>query len=97
MTTVSLEQALADRFGPPTYAIFFEVGERPGYPSRRADGGEVVLCTETTDGDGHGWATAMAPDVAEEMAHALLLCAAAARGRGVRDGDRETVARWILR
>jgi hypothetical protein len=35
--SVSLEQALADRFGPPTYAIFFEVGERPGYPSRRAD------------------------------------------------------------
>jgi hypothetical protein len=59
------------------------------------DGGEVVLCTGA--GDEHEWATAMAPDVAEEMAHALLLCAAAARGRVVREGDKELVARWVLR
>ena len=59
-------------------------------------GVEVVLCTGTIDGD-HEWATAMAPSVAEEMAHALLLCAAAARGHGITDRDKAMVARWVLR
>ena len=60
------------------------------------DGGDVVLCTGAGEPD-HEWATAMAPDVAEEMAHALLLCASAARGRGVTDRDKALVARWVLR
>lgn len=59
------------------------------------DGADVVLCTGA--GDDHEWATTMAPDAAEEMAHALLLCAAAARGRGVYEQDKAIVARWVLR
>ena len=59
------------------------------------DGDEVVLCTGA--GEEHEWATAMSPDTAEEMAHALLLCAAAARGHGVTEQDKTIVSRMVLR
>lgn len=58
--------------------------------------GEVVLCTGTDDGDGNEWATVMDPDAAEEMAHALLLCAHAARGRDVQEADKALVSTWKL-
>ena len=63
----------------------------------RAEGTEVVLCTGIIDDSEHEWATAMSPDDAEEMAHALLLCAKAARGWGVTDQDKAIVARMVLR
>jgi hypothetical protein len=57
--------------------------------------GEVVLCTGVEDGN--ELATTMAPQTAEEMAHALLLCAHAARGFAVDDRTKAVVASWVLR
>jgi hypothetical protein len=61
------------------------------------DGGEVVLCLGTTDGEGNEWATAMSPDAAEEMARALILCAHAARGFGVTEAHKAVVQQFTLR
>jgi len=60
------------------------------------DGAEVVLCTGAGEPD-HEWATAMSAESAEEMAHALLLCASAARGRGITEKDKAIVSKWVLR
>jgi hypothetical protein len=59
--------------------------------------GEVVLCTEAGAEEGSEWATSMDPTTAEEMAHALLLCAHAARGFPVHVSDKNLVSQWVLR
>jgi len=64
--------------------------------SVRAEGREVVLRLGVMV-DGEEMATAMDADGAEEMAHALLLCAYAARGNGVTDRDEAVVKGMVLR
>jgi hypothetical protein len=58
------------------------------------DGDGVVLVSELA---GDVLETRMTADQAEEVAHALLLCAAAARGRGIDEHDLALVERWSLR
>jgi hypothetical protein len=70
-------------------------------PRVTIDGGDVVLILPydpaQVDEDANCVHVSGSPSAAEELAHALLLCAKAARGRGVTEQDKAIVERMVLR